>query len=75
VQVGAFSTEALARAAAGAAREAAGAPGSRVVVQPVAQGRGTLYRARVAGLSQSAAQQLCDRLRGRGGCAVLQPDS
>jgi hypothetical protein len=74
VQVGAFASENLARSAANAARDSAGA-GSRAVVQPVAQGRNTLYRARVTGLSQSGAQGVCDRLRSRGGCMVLSPDS
>ena len=35
----------------------------------------TLYRARVIGLSQSAAQSVCDRLRSRGACMVLSPDA
>ncbi len=70
VQVGAFSSEAQARSAAAAARNGDG----RAVVQPVAQGRTTLYRARVMGLSRTSAQQLCDRLRGRGGCTVVSPE-
>lgn len=72
VQVGAFSTEQLARSAASAA--ASGAPGGRVLVQPVGSGRNTLYRARVTGLSQASANNLCDRLRARGGCAVISMD-
>lgn len=72
VQVGAFSSESQARSAASTARND-GRDG-RAVVQPVAQGRSTLYRARVMGLSRSAAQQLCDRMRGRGGCSVISPD-
>jgi cell division septation protein DedD len=70
VQIGAFSSEAQARSAAAAARGNDG----RAVVQPVAQGRATLYRARVMGLSRSAAQQLCDRLRSRGGCTLVSPE-
>ncbi len=74
VQVGAFASENLARSAATAAR--GGAPTGRVVVTPVQQGRGaTLYRARVTGLSQPAAQAVCDKLRGRGGCMVLSPNA
>ncbi len=74
VQVGAFASENLARSAATTAR--GGAPAGRVVVTPVPQGRGaTLYRARVTGLSQSAAQAVCDKLRGRGGCMVLSPNA
>jgi cell division septation protein DedD len=73
VQVGAFASENLARSAATTARGSA--HGGRVSVTPVSQGRGTLYRARVTGLSQSAAQGVCDRLRGRGGCMVLSPSA
>jgi cell division septation protein DedD len=74
VQVGAFSSENLARSAANSARDSAGSH-SRAVVLPLAQGRSKLYRARVTGLSQSAAQAMCDRLRSRGGCMVLSPDT
>ncbi|MCX7372579.1 MAG: lytic transglycosylase domain-containing protein [Alphaproteobacteria bacterium] len=68
IQVGAFSDERQARTAAEAARA-----GGRVDVQPVRVGRATLFRARVTGLSQPAAQQACDRIRGRA-CMVLSPD-
>ncbi|WP_135467604.1 SPOR domain-containing protein, partial [Crenalkalicoccus roseus] len=74
VQVGAFSSENLARSTANAARNAAGVLGSRAEVQRIMQGRTPLYRARVTGLSQASAQQLCERLRSRGGCMVLSPD-
>jgi Transglycosylase SLT domain/SPOR domain len=73
VQVGAFASENLARSAATSAR--GGAPAGRVAVSPVSQGRATLYRARVTGLSQPAAQAVCDKLRGRGGCMVLSPSA
>jgi cell division septation protein DedD len=73
VQVGAFASENLARSAANTAR--GGAPAGRVVVAPVSQGRNTLFRARVTGLSQPAAQAVCDKLRGRGGCMVLSPSA
>ena len=73
VQVGAFASENLARSAANTAR--GGASAGRVVVVPVSQGRNTLYRARVTGLSQSAAEQVCGKLRGRGGCMVLSPSA
>ena len=66
VQVGAFSDERQARTAA------AGLGGGRVDVQPVRVGRSTLFRARVVGLTQGAAQQLCGRARGP--CMVLSPD-
>jgi cell division septation protein DedD len=73
VQVGAFSSENLARNAATQAKDTVATIGSRVVISPVQQGRTTLYRARVTGLSQSAAQSACDRLRGKGGCSVVAP--
>ncbi len=68
VQVGAFASENLARSAA----QQAGVAGGQVAVQPVQVGRTTLYRARVMGLSQVAAQQACDRLR-RTGCQLVSP--
>ena len=72
VQVGAFANPTQARGAAEAAQDAAG---GRTAVQPVASGRATLYRARVTGLSQPAAQAACDRLRRKGACIVLSPDA
>jgi cell division septation protein DedD len=72
VQVGAFASENLARSAANAAREAGG---GQAQVQPVAAGRGRLYRARVTGLSQGSAQSVCERLRRNGACMVLSPDA
>jgi hypothetical protein len=72
VQVGAFANPTQARGAAEAAQDAAG---GRTAVQPVAAGRATLYRARVTGLSQPAAQAACDRLRRKGACIVLSPDA
>jgi hypothetical protein len=74
VQVGAFASENLARDAASQARGRIGAPGTRTVVERVAQGRQTLYRARIVGLSsRGAADQACDRLRGRGACMIVAP--
>lgn len=67
VQVGAFSDERQARSAA------SGLGAGRVEVQPVRVGRATLFRARVVGLTQGAAQQLCGRARGP--CMVLSPDA
>jgi hypothetical protein len=75
VQVGAFASQNLARDAANTAREAGAGSTGRVFVQPVATGRSTLYRARVTGLSQPAAQAVCDRLRRNGACMVLSPDA
>jgi hypothetical protein len=73
IQVGAFASENLARDAAGQARSGAG--NGRPLVMAVAQGRSTLYRARVTGLSRDAAQTACERLRGRGACMVISPDA
>ena len=73
VQVGAFASENLARTAAAQAKDTVAAMGSRAVVQGVPQGRTMLYRARVIGLSQSAAQGACERLKIRGACNVVAP--
>ena len=70
VQVGAFSSPELARQAAQSAQSSIG---GRAQVTPVQVGRATLFRARVTGLSQSSAQQACDRLRTRSGCNTLAP--
>ena len=74
IQVGAFASENLARAAAGQARDQVASMGTRPAVEPVSQARSTLFRARVMGLgSRSAAEQACDRLRSRGSCLVVAP--
>jgi len=72
VQVGAFSSPELARQAAQTAQSSIG---GRAQVTPVQVGRATLFRARVTGLSQTSAQQACDRLRSRGGCNALSPSA
>ncbi len=74
VQVGAFSSEQQARGAAAAARDSAGQPSARPAVTPVAQGRATLWRARVTGLSRENAAQVCGRMRERGSCMVVSPE-
>jgi hypothetical protein len=75
VQVGAFSSENVARNAAGQMRDQIALLGSRTDIQPLAQGRTRLYRARVTGLSRDAAESACARLRARGNrdCAVVAP--
>jgi cell division septation protein DedD len=74
VQVGAFASQNLARDAAAQAQQRIGATGTRLAVEPVSQGRSTLYRARVVGLSsRGAADQACDRMRGRGACMIVAP--
>ena len=74
VQVGAYASENLARAAASQARDMIGPSGTRAAVERVTQGRSTLYRARVIGLShRNAAEQACDRMRSRGACMIVAP--
>ena len=78
IQVGAFANEGQARSAVGSARGQAMAElgGARPAVLPVPQGRGTLYRARLTGLSREAAVQACGRLsRGGDRCIVLSPSA
>jgi hypothetical protein len=74
VQVGAFASENLARAAAAQARERVALLGARPAVVPVRQGRETLYRARVTGLSREAAMSACQRIGTRAGCIVVSPE-
>jgi hypothetical protein len=73
VQVGAFASENLARTTANQARDVVQTLGTRTAVTPVRQGRTTLYRARVTGLSRSGAEQACARMRGRSACTVVAP--
>ncbi len=77
IQVGAFGNEGLAHIAVGNAREQAGAvlSGARPAVAGVREAHGTLYRARLTGLSRDSATQACERLKGRGSCIVLSPDA
>ncbi len=77
IQVGAFGNEGLAHIAVGAAREQAGAvlSGARPAVAGIHEAHGTLFRARLTGLSRESATQACDRLRGHGSCIVLSPDA
>ena len=73
IQVGAFASEGLARSAAGSARAQ---DRELAVAQPVVgmvhQARGTLYRARLIGLSRNTAEQACGHLA-HGHCLVLSP--
>ncbi len=74
IQVGAFANESLARSAAGSARVQARAPEAEPTVGTVRQAHGTLYRARLIGMSRNSAVQACEHLsHGRGGCIVLSP--
>ena len=52
------------------AQEQIGVLGTRVVVEP----SGSLFRARVSGLSsRNGAEQACSRLRDRGACFIVAP--
>jgi cell division protein FtsN len=75
VQVGAFASQNLARAAAEQAQAELRLPGLRPQVTPTASRGSTLYRARLTGLSQDAARLACERLSRRGGCTVLSPEA
>jgi hypothetical protein len=75
VQVGAFASANLARSASEKARDQVGLRGGKTVVEPVASGRATLYRARVGGLSRDAAQSACEKLRTQGACIIVSPDA
>lgn len=78
IQVGAYSSEGLAHAAVVTARQHAHEElaVAHVFVAGVHQGRATLYRARLTGLSREAAVGACQRLsHGRTSCMVLSPDS
>lgn len=78
VQVGAFENASMATAATAAARKTARdvLGGARPAVSSVRQPRGTLYRARLVGLSRDAAAHACERLvRVRTNCMVVSPDA
>ncbi len=77
IQVGAFGNEGLARIAVGNAREQAGTvlSSAHQAVAGIHEQHGTLYRARLTGLSRDAATQACERLRSRTNCIVLSPDA
>jgi len=76
VQVGAFENASLASAATASARDTARdvLGSARPTVSTVRQPRGTLYRARLVGLSHDAAAHACERLvRIRTNCMVVSP--
>ena len=78
VQVGAYGSESLAASATASARDHARdvlGP-ARSSVSAVHQPRGTLFRARLTGLSRDAAAQACERLaHARTSCMVVSPDA
>ena len=73
IQVGAFATAALAHSAAERAR-GSGLSAGRVAVGEARGPHGTLYRARVVGLSREAATAGCERA-GHRACIVVSPNS
>ena len=75
IQVGAFGNEGLAHIAVGQAREQAGSvlASAHPFVAGVREPHGTLYRARLTGLSRESASQACERLKSRTNCIVLSP--
>ncbi len=77
IQVGAFGSETLAHAALGAAKDHARDPlaAAHPSVSSVRQPKGTLYRARMVGLSREAAVQACEKLSRKSNCIVLSPDA
>ena len=77
IQVGAFGNENLAHAALGAAKDQAHDPlaAAHPSVSSVRQPKGTLYRARLVGLSREAAVQACEKLSRKSNCIVLSPDA
>ena len=78
IQVGAYASESQARAATDTAKRQANdmLAAARPMVGSVRQGGGTLYRARLTGLSHDAATSACERIsRGRSGCIVISPDA
>jgi D-alanyl-D-alanine carboxypeptidase len=72
VQVGTFTTEATAHAAALAARREAEA--GEVHIEAIRLRAKTMWRAQVTGLTQSDAQDTCSGHR-KGTCVVIRPDA
>ncbi len=76
IQVGAYGNQSQASAAAGQARAAARLGQARPAVAGVREASGTLYRARVTGLSREGAMHACEKLaHGHGNCMVVSPAS
>jgi hypothetical protein len=48
---------------------------ARTIVMPVHVSQHLLYRARLSGLSETAAVNACETIRGRSPCMVLSPDA
>ena len=77
IQIGAFGKPAQAHEAIDTAKTRArdALAAAHPVVASVHEKSGTLYRARLAGLSREAAVSACEKLRGHGACMVLSPEA
>jgi hypothetical protein len=77
IQVGAYGNAGDARAAVESARrhERYVLASARTIVMPVHVSQRLLYRARLSGLSETAAVNACEAIRGRSPCMVLSPDA
>jgi cell division septation protein DedD len=77
IQVGAFGNQGQARAAADAAKDQARIvlASAHPMVGQVRQAKGTLYRARLTGLSRDAAIQACEKLSKKNNCIVVSPEA
>jgi hypothetical protein len=77
IQVGAYSSAGDAREAVETARhhERYALASARTIVMPVHVSQHLLYRARLSGLSEDAAVNACQDIRGRSPCMVLSPDA
>lgn len=71
IQVGAFASSSQAQSAVGKAKNRALLRNGKQQVQLVQKGRNKIYRARVTGLSQTAAQNACRKLST---CFLIRPD-
>jgi hypothetical protein len=77
IQVGAYGSAGDAREAVESARhhERSELASARMIVMPVHVSQRLLYRARLSGLSEEAAVNACQAIRGRSPCMVLSPDA
>lgn len=77
IQVGAFSAyDGAQTAATNATKRLFGLPATAtILIEPLAQGSATLYRARIMGLNERLAASSCRQLKRRGyGCSVVDPE-
>ncbi len=78
IQIGAFGNQGMAQSALASVRGHAQVElaVAHPFVASVHQGRGTLWRARMTGMSRDTAIQACEKItRGRSNCIVLSPDA